>query len=180
MAEGLLVKRFIFKELVEGDFRKFIAQSNDTDTGGGARDLRYKPQKIFYPFFEKMMAVKNADNTLDDIFHWEIEGKVITTKVKVHPPTNSRPNEIRIARVHQCIPDEVVPQNHNNAIFLIVQYSDNSLWPYFVTIDSIRNDDWDPIVKRVITEAYDVEKRENITATGYYDYETGEEYYYGK
>lgn len=51
MAQG--VKRFIFKELVEGDFRKFFAQSNDTDSGGGARDLRYKPQKEFYPFLKR-------------------------------------------------------------------------------------------------------------------------------
>ena len=29
---ALFVKRFVFKELVEGDFRKFIAQSNDTDS----------------------------------------------------------------------------------------------------------------------------------------------------
>lgn len=182
MAENTVyVKRFIFKELVEGDFRKFIAQSNDADTGGGARDLRFKPQKVFYPFFEKMMAVKNSDGTLDDEFHWNFDGKGKRTKVKVHPPTNARPNEIRIAQVNRCIPDEAVPQNHEHIIFLIVQLSDNSLWPYFVTLSSIKNDDnWDPNVKKVIEKAFNANKKSSITATGFYDYETREEYYYEK
>lgn len=177
---ALFVKRFVFKELVEGDFRKFIAQSNDTDSGGGARDLRYKPQKVFYPFLKKMMNKKNSDNTLEDIFHWRIDGKEITTNFKVHPPTKSRRNEIRIAQVNKCIPEKVVPSEHKNTIFLIVQLSDNSLWPYFVTLESIKNDDWDPIVKHVIVSAYTTEKRDSVTATGFYDYETKEEYHYGK
>ena len=178
MAQG--VKRFIFKELVEGDFRKFFAQSNDTDSGGGARDLRYKPQKEFYPFFEKMMIEKDNSGKLKDKFHWIINGKEVTTKFIVHSPTNSRPNEIRIGQVNKCIPDEAVPDVHTNTIFLIVQLDDLTIWPYFVTYDSIENEDWDPIVKQVILEAYTTDKRSTTTATGFYDYETKEEYYYGK
>jgi hypothetical protein len=34
--------RILYKEIVEGDLRKFRAESNDAATGGGARDLRFR------------------------------------------------------------------------------------------------------------------------------------------
>ena len=35
------VARILYREITEGDLRKVLAKSNDSDTGGGARDLRF-------------------------------------------------------------------------------------------------------------------------------------------
>jgi len=48
------VKRIVYKEIVEGDFRKFKAESNDADTGGGARDLRFRPHDEFAKVFREL------------------------------------------------------------------------------------------------------------------------------
>ena len=48
----------VFKQLVEGDLRKFKAESNDADTGGGARDLRFRPYDRFDGAFERLFPVE--------------------------------------------------------------------------------------------------------------------------
>ena len=48
MAEAMSdVKLVVYKKIVDGDLRKFSATSNDTQTGGGARDLRFSPAAEF-------------------------------------------------------------------------------------------------------------------------------------
>jgi len=41
------VTRFVFKELKDGDLRKFTATSADANSGGGARDQRFSPYDKF-------------------------------------------------------------------------------------------------------------------------------------
>lgn len=49
------VSRILFKEIVDGDVRKIHADSNDSDTGGGARDFRFgsysELEHIFHSMF---------------------------------------------------------------------------------------------------------------------------------
>lgn len=37
----MAIAEILFHEIADGDVRKFNAESNDTDSGGGARDLRF-------------------------------------------------------------------------------------------------------------------------------------------
>lgn len=37
----MAIAEILFHEIADGDVRKFNAESNDADTGGGARDLRF-------------------------------------------------------------------------------------------------------------------------------------------
>lgn len=173
------ISKFVFKELVEGDFRKFEAQSNDSPTGGGARDLRYTPADKFYPFFEKMIPNKDAEGTLYGKFYWTINGKKHITDAIVHKPTNARPSEVRLACVNKNIPDAAIPADHKGVFFVIVQLNSGILRPFFIPITSLSNNAWDHTFRRVLTYSLNVNKRANVQARGYYDYMTKEEFYYG-
>lgn len=49
-----IVERILYKEIVEGDLRKLLAQSNDSTTGGGARDFRFGSFTKLKPAIKKM------------------------------------------------------------------------------------------------------------------------------
>ena len=93
---NLGVKLVVYKRIVEGDLSKFTATSNITQTGGGARDLRFSPAAVFFPVFQRMFE-KDFDGVLRGHFSW---ANHTPTDANVHPPTNSRPNEVRIAKIH--------------------------------------------------------------------------------
>jgi len=88
-----------FQEVVDGDVRKLLAESNDSDSGGGARDLRM-PQAFWgalLPFFpEKIECGQEA------IIYSSPKGmRTDSHTIKLHLPTISRPTEIRIGKIHE-------------------------------------------------------------------------------
>ena len=60
----LSIVRVLFVNIVEGDRKKFKATSNIADTGGGARDLRFNPKSVFWPFFEDIFKKQNSDKKI--------------------------------------------------------------------------------------------------------------------
>ena len=64
------VKIVVYKKIVEGDLKKFFAQSNITQSGGGARDLRFSPAKEFFSIFQRMFTHKEDDGTFTGYFNW--------------------------------------------------------------------------------------------------------------
>ena len=115
-AHGLDVRLVIYKRIVEGDLSKFTATSNITQSGGGARDLRFSPAEEFFSAFRRMFA-QDADGVLRGQFSW---GNHAPTDAEIHPPTNSRPNEVRIGRIHECFPQSVIPKDSTDCVLLIV------------------------------------------------------------
>lgn len=59
MANEHEVARVIFQVIEDGDRRKFEAVSNDADTGGGARDLRFRPANRFLPVLGRHQHAPN-------------------------------------------------------------------------------------------------------------------------
>lgn len=114
MANGSAqIARILYKEIVPGDLRKILAQSNDSDTGGGARDFRFGSYKTLLPVIEQMFPHKvkenrKRDGVVEEIdvfkgeFYWRNEsGQVERKDSFFEPPTDVRPSEGRIARVHE-------------------------------------------------------------------------------
>ncbi|WP_264802920.1 hypothetical protein, partial [Acetobacter fabarum] len=67
MASGAShVARILYKEIVAGDLRKILAQSNDSDTGGGARDFRFGSFKTLLPVIRQMFPKKVKENRKRD------------------------------------------------------------------------------------------------------------------
>ena len=169
-------KIVVYKKIVEGDLRKFSATSNDAPTGGGARDLRFSPSEDFLPIFQRMFP--HSDGIVNyGFFSWP-NGR--TTAVKIAPPTSSRPKEMRICSVNECFLGASLPSNSNDCILLIVCDEENKVWPSFITTRSLREDDWDLVVKEEILKGLNATRRAGVTPMGYLDFENERFYTNGK
>lgn len=171
------VKIVIYKKIVPGDFRKFRAESNDTPSGGGARDLRFRPANEFNALFNRMFPVPRADGSLSGQFYWD---GLPPTDVTIHQPTNSRPGEVRIATVHECFPAQIVPGDCDDCVLLLVLRSDERVYPVFTSERSLREDNWHPAVKEPILRGLHADRSANKTPMGYVDIENRREWHNGR
>ena len=95
---------FVYKEIVGGDLRKLVAQANDSNTGGGARDLRF-PSKSFRSIMHRIFTNDGIGRggkptRIAEVTYLDNDGVLRTTKLQYWPPTSARPTEDRISRVH--------------------------------------------------------------------------------
>lgn len=132
----------IYKEVLPGDIEKINQHSNLTPSGGGARDFRFNPPKLFIPVFLKMFPKTIEDGTQEAIFHWAD-----------HPPNKTCIDirmdkvrkEVRICQVNKCLHN--IPSDATNEIFILIKNSDNTVWPYFVT-RKLLLEDWNETISR--------------------------------
>ena len=170
------VKLIVYKRIVEGDLSKFTATSNITPSGGGARDLRFSPAPVFFPIFQRMFE-QDGDGILRGQFFWANHAP---TEVEIHPPTNARPNEVRIGRIHECFPVDVIPTDSEDCVLLIVLDSVGHVSPYFTSLKSLRHDNWHPAIKGPIIEGLTAHRNARTTAMGFVDLENGRSYTNGR
>lgn len=170
-SDSLNVRLVIYKKIVEGDLSKFTATSNITPSGGGARDLRFSPAAEFFPVFRRMFA--EDGELLKGRFTWK---GLPDTEVVIHPPTNARPNEVRIGRIHECFPASVIPTDARDCILIIVLDSSGNVSPYFTSEESLLRDNWHPKIKEPILEGLRAHRSARTTAMGYVDIENGRSY----
>ncbi len=171
------VKIVIYKEILKGDFRKFRAESNDSHTGGGARDLRFNPGEIFEPIFLRMFDLDQSNGIMTGEFHWN---GIASTTAEVYPPTTARPGEIRLSKVHQCFPESIIPNDSKDNILLIILNSNNEVWPCFTTRQSLRDDDWHPFIREAILAGLGASRKKGVAANGFIDFEKGGSFTNGK
>ncbi|MBQ8111494.1 MAG: hypothetical protein IJ124_15205 [Clostridia bacterium] len=174
--QNLGVKLVVYKRIVAGDLSKFTATSNVKQNGGGARDLRFSPASEFFPVFQRMF-IQEDDGVLRGQFIW---AKHAPTQAEIHPPTNSRPNEVRIGRIHECFPQDEIPTDSGDCVLLIVLDNFGRACPYFTSLDSLLHDKWHPAIKAPIIEGLTARRNANITAMGYVDIENGRSYTNGR
>jgi hypothetical protein len=187
------VKRIVYREIVDGDRRKFQARSTDTSSGGGARDLRFGSYEKFADIFRTMFpsnrvvkrrrGSKQVDvKVLVGQLHWVEKRKnppqevISSQEVIFEPPTDARRNEGRLTRVHTYPPLRVkLPTTQGRLVLLLVQRDDDSVWPEIVTEKSLRSGGWDDCVAGPILRSLD-STRSNRAARGYMDFENGDTY----
>jgi len=190
------VARILYKEIVPGDLRKFEAKSNDTPSGGGARDLRFGDYNSIAPIVAKMFPEKvtldrrrRGKKTTVEAFSgalvWERNDSVQSKKVLFEPPTSARPREGRIARVHEqpaLDPGPILPLKANDKVILLfAQRNDGQVWPYFTTESSLRTPGaWDPRVANEILQCIEERRARGTVVIGYRDFITGKGYCNGK
>lgn len=175
LSKNLDVKIVIYKKIVVGDLSKFTATSNIAQTGGGARDLRFSPATEFFPVFQRMFAQNGA--VLSGCFSWANHPD---TEVEIHPPTNARPNEVRIGKIHECFPDVYIPNDASDCILLIVLDGSGRVFPYFVSKHSMMYDNWHPAIRKPILDGLNAQRGKKTTAMGYVDIENGRSYTNGQ
>ena len=191
------VARILYKEIVEGDLRKIQAQSNDADTGGGARDFRFGSYKKLMPAIQKMFPKtvkekrkRNGQTIQIDVFKGKFfwnnpEGMLLQKDSFFEPPTDVRPSEGRIARVHEyaCFDTSLIPKGGvgNRILLLLIQLHDNSVWPFFAEECTLRTTGkWDPEVARELLACIDAERSVNRAVIGYRDFTNTDKYCNGK
>lgn len=198
MANGAgQVARILYKEIVPGDLRKILAQSNDSDTGGGARDFRFGSYKnllpVIHQMFPKMVKEnRKRDGVVEQIdvhqgeFFWHNEKDQVERKDSFfEPPTDVRPSEGRIARVHEygCFDTSRMPKGGegNRVLLLLIQLHDGSVWPFYAEEQTLRiKDKWDPVVAKELLDCLDAERASNRAVIGYRDFTNTGRYCNGK
>ena len=191
------VARILYKEIVEGDLRKIEALSNDSDTGGGARDFRFGSYKTLVPVIQQMFphTVKEprrrgGQTVQIDVFKGEFfwnnnAGQVVRKDSFFEPPTDVRPSEGRIARVHEypCFDTSRVPKGGagNRVLLLLIQLYDGSVWPYYAEEQSLRvKGNWDPVVAKELLDCLDATRPVNQAVIGFRDFANASRYCNGK
>lgn len=182
------VHRVVYKELLPGDRRKLRGESNDADTGGGARDLRF-PFKGFDDVFRTLLPrdgyetrkrkgertqvrVRKGDVYVDHVD--EVAAKETTSKHDMvwEPPTNARPTEGRIVRVHESpATRDLLDTDPDDRVFILfIQNDKDELRVHYAYETELRSGVWAPAVAKPILEHLDGHRRSNVAVAGYIDF----------
>lgn len=189
------VARILYKELVEGDLRKLRAESNDADTGGGARDFRFGSYRTLLPVIKAMFprtaqedrkrnGVVAQIDVFKGTFYWKGATGVESKEAIFEPPTDARPSEGRIARVHEypCFDASNVRIGvGNRVLLLLIQLDDDTVWPHYAEEKSLRTPNaWHPVVARELLDCLDAKRPANQVVIGYRDFTNAGRYCNGK
>jgi hypothetical protein len=180
------VARILYKELVEGDLRKLQAKANNSGSGGGARDFRFRSFDTLLPVVKQMFPQtvqekrrRNKQLVQVDIFKgqlswYDVNQNVVSKEAYMEPPTSARPGEGRIARIHDypCFDASKVKIGvGNRVLLLLIQLNDESVWPYYAEEKSLRTPgDWHPVVAKELLDCLDAERPANQAVLGFRDF----------
>lgn len=191
------VARILYKEIVAGDLRKIHAESNDADTGGGARDFRFGSYQNISAVVMQMFPNQVLENRrrggvsvpttiYSGQFYWSDPiGNIHSSISFFEPPTDARPTEGRIARVHEqpCLSTELMPMpSEGNRVFLLlIQLLDGTVWPYYAEERTLRTVGlWDPQVAQKMLQCIDSRRRADQAVIGFFDFANGGSYCNGR
>ena len=179
--DAVTIVRVLFQRIDPGDRRKFEAQSNDAPSGGGARDLRFRPAELFLPFFQRVFPQtrtqtrKGGERIEIQVgsVTWAVQGQERNRSMEIWPPTSARRGEIRIAQIadygfHELVQDD--PRGRRS-VFMLFQQRNEIVRIHFTTESSLRNDDWDPAIKNFAAEWFRTQRK-----SAFLDLETGERF----
>lgn len=181
------ILRLLYKEINDGDRKKFKADANfDKDEGGGARDLRFSGFAELGPFLQLMFpgrvpvkrkrkGVPTDVDQLSAALHWLNDAKARMQKeAYFEPPTDARENEWRLTMVHtlDCFRDNAIPtaQAGKKIILLFVQNDQGEVWPHFAAEDDLRTGQWHPDIAGPVVTCMDAKRRVDGVVLGFVDY----------
>jgi hypothetical protein len=179
-------QRALFKIVLDGDRRKIDAESNDSPTGGGARDIRFS-HVLFEPVVNEMFpTVGVAEGTKraglkirkGRLRYDDDHGNEHTMEIEYWPPTDARDSEGRIARVPDIPPFQAryFPENEGTVFYLLIQGADGTMTGHFASEKSLRKkgvwNSW--VAESILTSLAEAPK--NVSARGWLDWTTGKSY----
>ena len=163
--------RILFQNMTTATARKAVAQSAEADTGGGARDIRLSPYQPLRLFLEELFPRKGERGGTSvrlATASWGDGHKHVD--LELWPPTASRPNEARIAKIHS-IPSLANPTGDaTRGVVLFVQDDSDIVWVRYATRAGLQASQ--PDVRDLIISCLDG-TRGGLIATGYIDLADG-------
>jgi hypothetical protein len=174
------IKRIVFREVLAGDVKKFKAKSNTSQTGGGARDFRYRPYDKFDDVFGRILMgrakpprVRGGSSTHVTIYTGSVQitpGSQLTT-LEFEPPTTARANEGRLTRLNAL--GLTVPTGQGRVFLLIWQTGDNNAYLAFATETQINSNQWHPAINQELTACLSFKRPKNNAGQGFVDFVRG-------
>lgn len=186
------VKRIFFQEILEGDRRKLEGRSNDAASGGGARDLRF-PNTEFGQLFRELLpgtkAVKRTRNqtqveievNVGDVYWFDpVTNNEVTAEVTYESPTDARPREGRIPRIHDIsyLAHRVPPAHEGPVYLLLVQQDSGKVYPHYITARMLNDPLFNQDVAATIRQCA-VSTPDHRSTRGYIDYSAQKRYCHG-
>jgi hypothetical protein len=184
------VRVVVYKQLLPGDYRKLEARSNDSATGGGARDLRF-PFGAFDDVFRRLLPrqctklrrrgarrdeveLRTGPVYLDVV---DVEGNVVDSRAEEmvwEPPTDPRPTEGRIAKVHASAATVELlaarDPTRGEAFALFVQDDHGQLRVHWAFEEDLRTGKWASAVATPILQHLDERRSKTRAVQGYIDF----------
>ena len=190
MSEDPRATLVVFKEVVPGDLRKLQGEANDVSTGGGARDLRLPAnafRSIMWQIFDTDAVGKGGREIRKGTIHYlDDHGVLQAMQMEYWPPTNARPNEDRIARVHASPAlGGHPPRDDKGRVFVLLTKFDTGQvrCDYAYEDDLVLDDVWALELRTAILHCMGCADKKNVNRTtnlvpaqGYYDFNTGTAY----
>lgn len=177
--------RVVYREILPGDQKKFVAQSNIAESGGGARDLRFrlKAADILSEFFpDEVTKQRKRDGQLKATpirkgrLYWHNTETDQTDSVEFsfEPPTDAREGEARIPTVHKykCFSQFKAPPASEGRVFLLlVQRANGQVWSHFVSLKKLdKKFGWDARVVDPIHACANAKRPKQHAASGTIDF----------
>lgn len=182
-----VIRVFLFR-IDDGDRRKFIAKANDTQSGGGPRDLRVRPEDKFWPFFERLLSErKTVKRPRQGGTTQILVGQIVWTdgstensgSLEIWPHQKKRPNECRIAKIYKWQTDHLIKDDPKGGIsvLMLFQQQDGVIRLFFTTESVLKAGNWDPAVKS-FAKAWIVEaSKHNGQKSAFLDLKKKESYF---
>ena len=180
----------VYKEIVGGDMRKLLAESNNSATGGGARDLRF-PVRAFDPvlrlmFDQDKIGPRGQAIRVGNFRYLDRDDKLQTTQLEYWPPTDTRKSETRIARIHAspALGGQLPATDKGTVFVLLTRFSDGTVRCDYAYEYDLRDPKvWATEVSSRILGCLASASRKNATRTtgfvpaqGYYDFSNASGY----
>ena len=173
----------IYKEITDADRKKVRKKSNDSPTGGGARDFRFSPYPSFKAVFEAMFPARRkvsrkrgSTKISIDVrvgeFSWTDPqtGNTASLEAIFETPTDPRPNEGRVTKVPQYLPLQVLPPSNERSVVIFVMHDDGSVWPEYVTVAALQSGAWHASIAKPILACLNAKRAANVDPRGYIDF----------
>lgn len=124
-----------FQEVKDGDVRKHSYESNDSDSGGGARDLRIRPESKFWTamasFFPQTVSMREKKGLIYSQTTIDSPPEVAT--ISFMSSTTARPGECRICKIGEIVAWRIDPDQMAKTKAL------GHRWFYLLILDDSKN-----------------------------------------
>ena len=164
----MAIAEVLCHEITEADIRKINANSNDAQTGGGARDLRFSID--FAPcldrFFPQEVSYEGRTPYRIGMFeHYDAHGKRTTEHVRyAFQPTDARPREVRIAQISKLDFFLDLPKisGGDGVLFMVfIRKTDGIPQAQYLTERQIEAEGGNPIIAAAMREALSKRRGKN-------------------
>lgn len=177
------ILRLAVREIWPGDRLKFKAKAAPGGTGGGARDMRFRPYQRFDDVFGRILT--NRTNLERKRGGMKSTITVYTSSVSVRnpdgahdtnmifePPTDARGDEGRVTMIHK-LGLTIPPQATHRLLFVVGQMSDGNAFTTIAREEDVPH--WHKDVADLLTRVLSFDAA-NKASSGYIDFETGRSY----